>query len=111
MYCITLIVGAVPFRFVFHKEETAREAVAATRGSPAITLRDDFGQEFFGTPGSVTGFIVEDMEKSKLAHVEFALHQQRMQNLAQKMASADPSLRASSAMNGPGVLTPFQRGN
>jgi hypothetical protein len=112
MHCITLIVGSLPFRFVFQKENTARELVAALEpgvGNDYVLLADDFGQEFYGRRSSINGCILEDMEKSKLAHVEFALHQQRMQNLAQKMASADPGLRSMS--NGPGVVTPFPRGN
>jgi hypothetical protein len=110
MFTVVLLVGAQSFRLMYHSEEKARQAANMSSWTDVLVyIEDDFGQEFSGRRNSISGCVFEDLEKSKLAHVELALHQQRMQFLAQKMASADPGLRTMAAMNGPGVITPFPR--
>jgi hypothetical protein len=114
MFAISVIVGPVCFPLMFKKEESAREAQKSLDYDPRfaeaslhwITIKDDFGHEFSCDRKQLGGYIFEDMDRTKLAHVERALHQQRTQNLAQKTAQSDPGLRMTGA-NGPGVLTPF----
>jgi hypothetical protein len=49
--------------------------------------------------------MLEDTNKSALAHVERSLHHARVQVETQKRAQTDPKLRAGHA--GPAVLTPM----
>jgi hypothetical protein len=110
MFAITVIVRTIPFRFVYKEEAAALLAISAlsTIALDFITLTDDFGQTLYCKREHLSGWIVEDLERSKLAAVEIMLHQQRTQNLAQKMAQSDPSLRHVTTSS-PGVLTPFSR--
>src|SRR5215475_3921217 len=107
MFAITVIVRTIPFRFVY-TDETRAIAASVMLASPLgdfVTLTDDFGQTLNCKKENISGYISEDLEKSKLAAVELMLHQQRTQNLAQKRVQADPSLRAISTMgNSPGVI-------
>jgi len=118
MYALTVFLGPACFQLLYRKEDKAREAKAllTPNGSTAlgstewIQLIDDFGHEMSLERRTLSGFIYEDMEQTKVAHVERALHQQRLQNLAQKTAESDPGLRAQRMMgNGP-VLMPFPGG-
>jgi len=117
MFAVNVIIGSVCIPFMFRQEETARAAASQLTHDPTqafgmtrwISLVDDFGHELAVESKSISGFILEDMDKTKLAHVERALHQERTQRLVQKTAEADPGLRMSSSklQNGPGILTPF----
>lgn len=118
MYAITAIVGPMCFQLLFRQEEKAREAQTVLAHNPAtaigstewIAVVDEFGHEITCERKHLAGYIFEDLEKTKIAHVERALHQQRTQNLAQKTASSDPGLRMNAAINGGSpMLSPFPR--
>jgi hypothetical protein len=115
MFLITVVVGPVVFPLMFKQEDKVRNAEQVLNYNPGhapsssdwIHIEDDFGHRLACPREKMGGYICEDMDKSKLAHCERALHNQRTQNMAQKMAEADPALRISRGMNGPGVITPF----
>lgn len=93
------------------KAEAAWNAVALAKASETVlNLTDEFGQEAVIEIATVHGVMLEDMEQSKLAHIERAMHQQRMQVKAQEMAQSDPVLRAARFQQGPAVLTPGMPG-
>src|SRR5215813_11290367 len=107
MFAITVVVRTIPFRFLYTDEVNAAQAsmMLANVASDFVTLTDDFGQTLNCKRENISGYISEDLEKSKLAAVELTLHQQRTQNLARKRVQADPSLRHISTMgNSPGVI-------
>lgn len=82
--------------------------ISAFNSQPVfIQITDDFGQHATFNIASIHGAIVEDLEQSKLARAEQMLHQARCQNVAQKLALADPGLRM---MNSPAVLNPMGNG-
>lgn len=54
--------------------------------------------------------MVEDMDKTKMAHIEMALHQARTQIAGNKAAEADPAIRTASMMRGPAVINPMGNG-
>lgn len=112
MHAITVIVGQIGWSLMFKEESKAQDAAAklAARTEPFTVIEDDFGQKLDARTNLIAGYMIEDMEKSKLAHVERALHQQRTQNLAQKTAEADPSLKLSRMMNGPAMISPMGPG-
>jgi hypothetical protein len=116
MFAITLIIGQMPFSMMWRTEKAAQSAVDLLTPkfeSPQdewLKFSDDFGHSVGVPRSNVKGYIFEDMDQTKLAHCERALHQQKTQNLAQKMAEADPGIRASRMVNGP-MLEPFPRHN
>lgn len=81
--------------------------------SLVLDLTDDFGQRARIHRADIHGVMLEDMDQSKLAHIERALHQARTQAKGQEMASADSTLRAAAARQagGPSILTPGIPGN
>jgi hypothetical protein len=114
MWCVTVAVGTIPWALMFKTEEAARKAyeVACLRGLHTNQLRDtqieiddDFGQNLSVQVTSVAGCMLEDMDKSKLAHIERALHHARMQQEGQKLAQADATLRQ--GQHGPSIISPM----
>jgi hypothetical protein len=107
MWTIACVVGPASFALLFKTEENAAKAIkicnAGIKGELA-QITDDFGQQL--VTYQLQGYLAEDLEQSKLARVEFALHQQRTQLLAQKAAENDTVIRTSRMMQGPAVLDP-----
>lgn len=113
MFIINVALGNTSWRLLFKEEEKARETFIFINSSPddfRLRLEDDFGQTFSGYRHNIHGVMLEDMDKTKMAHVEMALHQARTQNLATRMAQHDPALKANSTMGGPSVLNPVGNG-
>lgn len=112
MYAVNIALGTTVWRLLFKEEGAARAAFDATwnhQPDDVIALKDDFGQVCNFPAAQRTGSMFEDFDQSKLANIELFLHQQRVQAAAQKAAQSDPGLRASAAMGGPSVLTPFRQ--
>lgn len=118
MHSLTIVVGPTAWVLLYKDEQKAMDARntldtyarGEVHGAGHVRIEDDFGQAATLIPGSVHGYMLEDMERSKLARVEMAMHQQRTQLLAQKTAQNDPGLRAMSMMNGPAILQPMGPG-
>ena|ERR1700686_2107450 len=108
MWTLTVAVGNIPWALMFKTEESANVAVKTINtkfgDGNAIYVADDFGQQGFFFPSAIGGYMLEDMNKSKLAHIERALHHARMQHEGQKLAQADAVLRMGNA--GPAILQP-----
>lgn len=113
MFCINVALGSTSWRLLFREEknaETAFELLNPTVGFPK-QIRDDFGQKLLlASDGSVHAVMFEDLDQTKMAHIEMALHQARTQNAAQKMAATDPALRAGSNQAGPAIISPMPNG-
>lgn len=109
MFSITLALGNQAWRLLYKNEEKAALAFGKLQSArqEELFLDDEFGQTVQICKNGLTGFLFEDLEKMKMAHVEMALHNARLQSMANKAAQADPGLRANAMMNGPGVLTPM----
>lgn len=108
MHSLSVALGPVVWRLIFNtqeKAEAAKTRFAFVTGD-VISLTDDYGQEIRVISDSVTGVMLEDLDRSKLAYVAMALHQARSQAEAQKMAATDPVLRNAHNSRGPAVLTP-----
>ena len=110
MWCITVAVGNIPWALAYKTEEAAQAADTTltdgfTNGQITIKMCDDFGQKITVCGNSVSGWNLEDMEKSKLAHIERALHHARMQQEGQKLAQADATLRQ--GQHGPAIISPM----
>lgn len=116
MFSITLVVGnsSVPWTLLFKNEESF--AVAETAVKTVISdgglfrITDDYGQTVQASDSLIQGVMFEDLDKSKLAHIAFALHRQRIQIDAQKAAEADPAIRQARMSQGPQVISPMGNG-
>src|SRR3972149_9304506 len=114
MFSISVAFGAIAYTRIFRPPEAATKALDALSALPVhglgiqmpatdVQVADDFGQILRCKPAP-TAMLYEDLEASKLLHVEYKLHQVRIQAETQKRAEADASLRAG---RGPAVLTPM----
>ena len=111
MYSLTIAIGPTMWSLLFHNEENAKKQEAAiTTGMHTLTqfgVQDDFGQKLQAMPASVHGWMLENLDETKMAHCERMLHQTRTHNQAQRMAESDPALRMSAQMRGPAMISPM----
>ena len=112
MFCLNVALGNVSWLLLFKDVDTAKVAftILDARNGPDIKIEDDFGQTLVAHVDSMHGLMLEDMEATKLAHVEMALHQERTRVLATKMAQTDPALRAGTMGQGPAIISPMGNG-
>lgn len=108
MHSLTIVFGPspVPWVLLFKTKESAETARMRVNETNDMLVADDFGQEIHIRKESIHGIMLEDMEQSKLAHIEQGLHRARTQAKAQQMAAADPTLRTAQMMGGPAMLQP-----
>ncbi len=109
MFSLTIVFGPSPmvWTLMFKTEETAREAyqflnaeTGPTKVGPhdktgmsMVKLVDDFGQETALKRTEISGSMLENLEQSRLAHIERALHQARTQAKGAEIADNDPVLK------------------
>jgi hypothetical protein len=119
MFSMTIVFGAsgVPWTLLFKSEEAFNSAKASYEMSPPgsiIRMNDDYGQQAAIDRNSIHGVLFEDLSKSKLALIERALHQDRVNIEANSMRKADPAIlnamREQAGQRAPGVITPFGLG-
>jgi hypothetical protein len=109
MFSLTICFGpsATSWALMFRTKENANEAwnrmTLASEGK--TTLTDDFGQRGLIDLKSVHGLMLEDLDLTKQAHIQRALHHAHMQAEGQSAAMADPVLRAQ-GNRGPSILAP-----
>lgn len=102
MYVLSVVFGSASVGFMFKTKESAEKCLLdATDKDWQIV--DDFGSIAHVIRTSVHGWVLEDLDQSKVARAEQMVHQNRCQNLATKIATSDPSLRT---MGSPAVITP-----
>lgn len=109
MFSLTIVFGPspVPWVLLFKTEEAIKAAgLMFDAAIDNVLLHDDFGQKIVLQKKSVHGIMLEDMELSKLAHIEQGLHRARTQAKAQSMATNDPVLKAAAMMGGAPMLQP-----
>lgn len=113
MHKLTIVFGpaATVWPLMFKTEESAKAALAATTSTPPsddtiIVVTDDFSQQVHIRLSRVHGVMLEDLDVSRLAHIEHQMYVWRVQANAQQNAKADPVLRAAAAGRGPSVIEP-----
>jgi hypothetical protein len=108
MHIMTVGCAPMALQFVFKTKESAEKAWATHADEAGeIKITDDYGQIGIFKAAAMSCRVLEDCALTKMAHIERSLHQQRMQNDAQKAAENDPGLRASLMRGGPAVLQPM----
>lgn len=115
MFSITIAFGSSGASLLFKTEETFAAAKDKYRSSKATSfegdelhLIDDFGMEISIRRASIHGATFEDMDHTKLAHVERGLHQFRTQIAADKAGMTAPDISAylRGRGAGPAVISP-----
>jgi hypothetical protein len=115
MFSLTIVFGPGPmiWTLMFRERDRAMEIVTKHTSNKNVEVLagvDDFGQEFCVKESQLHGFMLEDLEQSKLAHIERALHQARTKVKADEFARADPVLRSAAVQQGGAILQPAMPG-
>jgi hypothetical protein len=117
MYSISVALGNTVWALLFKQRQTADNVWTTLSAnpdpllSPRITVEDDFSQRLEIFRKQIGGLLFEDLDISRLAHIERSLHQARTQVKAQQMAEADPIIRSGAQRSSPAILSPMMRGN
>lgn len=109
MFSVNVALGNVSWALVFNDEETAKvvfDKLNALASEEGIRIHDDYGQQLFIWGCRIHAVMFEDWNKTKLGHIERAIHSQRTQVEANKRWSRDPAAQAAGLVQGGGV--PFQ---
>ena len=118
MFSLNISLGNLSWRLLYKNKETAEAAIedygrAQHNYGAGITHHwihsDDFGQTINLDLRCNPSSMLEDLDKTKLAHIELMLHAERTKVLFTKMAQSDPGLRASNMMTTP-ILNPVGNG-
>jgi len=106
MYSLSIAIGMMSWRMLYQDEEKAKAAYIALKDTtvPTIEITDDYGQTGTFKPMACPALMLEDMDKSKLAHIEQGLHRARTQANAQSRAQSDPVLAQRLLSSDPEVL-------
>jgi hypothetical protein len=104
--------GPIVWALMFKTKEAANKAWAhITKDTdPVMVLADDFGQQVAITLNKLTGAVLEDLNQTKLAHIERGLHEARTRAKMQQDAQADPVLRTAAMIQGPAMISPMGNG-
>ena len=109
MYLITIAVPPVAWPLMFQTEDRAKEVLKALNQNGVVDVTDDFGQTVIADRVDIKGIMFEDMNASRNAHIERALHEGRLRASLQTRAKSDPILR-NAAMAGPAMISPMGNG-
>jgi hypothetical protein len=97
MFSLTIVFGPGPmvWTLMYKTEEKAQQhkSFINEHKDSRVQLYDDFGQECTINSEDIHGFMLEDLEQSRLAHIERALHQARTQAKGAEIADNDPVLK------------------
>jgi hypothetical protein len=117
MHLLSIVFGPTPtaWAMLFQKPELADKAffdleVAKRERKETVSVFDEYGQRAVFETVEIHGFMLEDLEKSKVAQIERGLHQARTQARAQQQAAADPILSNAARIQGAPVLQPMGNG-
>ena len=113
MYLISIALGRsqpVIWTLMFKTQERAETTFRLLQDNVGeIAVNDDFGQTANVEKANTAGMLFEDMDQSKNAHIERALHEGRLRATLQSRAKADPILKHA-AMTGPAMISPMGNG-
>lgn len=115
MFSMTISFGNSGTQLLFKTKEAFEAAKEKYKTSKAtnfegdeLHLIDDYGIEILVKRSAVHGTMFEDLDQSKLGHIERGLHQVRLQIAADKAGMAAPDIVAHMRTRGqgPAVLAP-----
>ena len=113
MHCLSIVFNAgspVMWKLLYREVGEAsiqanklcetREKWAGSLPAPLVEITDDFGQLVQISCDSFAGCMLEDLDQSKLAHIEMSLHEAKTRAMATKQAQSDPALRTAGMISG-----------
>lgn len=107
MFSITVALAhtTIVWTFMYKTKESVEYAKKTYDANPtSLSFIDDFGQHARIPAQQVAGVLFENIDESKMAHIERSLHVERVKVAAQRAAQADPTLKtAMMTRNGNGV--------
>jgi hypothetical protein len=113
MFLISIAMGhsqPVIWTLMFRTQERATESFKLLQENLGdIAVNDDFGQTINVEKANIGGMLLEDLDQSRNAHIERALHEARLRANLETRARSDPILKHA-AMTGPAMLQPMGNG-
>ena len=117
MFSLTIVFGPGPMVWTL-MFKNADAAIAAAKNcqdnstSETFETTDDLSQSVVISRTQIHGVMLEDLEQSKLAHIERALHQARTQAKGSEIADNDPILKQARhrAQGGMPMIQPMPAG-
>jgi hypothetical protein len=107
MFSISIAMGRgtpVVWALLYRTKEKALEASLKLHESQGeISLNDEFGQTIHVVKANVVGILTEDLEQSRVAHLERAIHEQKIRAAVGTRMRSDPAFRDITPA-GPAVL-------
>lgn len=117
MYKVSINVGAHVWALLFKDKDEAERAeknalaflqaqhlVQQTANERVILFEDDFGQRAYVAAGSLSGFLLEDLDLTQEAMIKLHLHNQHTQIKANQRVASDPTIKAAQLGNGAGMM-------
>lgn len=96
MFSLSIIVGSTSLALLFADKDKAYAAdntISAAAQGQTFTIDDEFGHKLTLTRSNIHAWLLEDMNRSALAHQERTLHEAKIRANIQKAAQSNPGLR------------------
>lgn len=95
MYSLTIVFGPAAWQFMFRTPEKLETFKQFRANNPAqdVIIDDDFGQHAEIKAASIHGIQIENLEETRIVHIERAVHQGKIQRDAQQRFSREPGVR------------------
>ena len=113
MFSLTIVFGpsSTVWTLMFKTEESSQNCITIIGSDNATSmtvLADDFGQKCTLRTSEIHGWMIENLEQSKLARIEMELHAVRTKLKANEIADADPMIRQARARQQGGGMPMLQ---
>lgn len=111
MFSITVALAntQIVWTFMYKTKESVEYAQKTYDANPiTMSFIDDFGQHARIPTSQVAGVLFEALDQSKMAHIERAMHTERVKIQAQNAAQSDPIIKNAmrTAQRGPAIFDP-----
>jgi hypothetical protein len=103
VHSLTVVFGPASWQFMFRSKEKAEQYAHFRNDHPTqdLIIDDDFGQHAEIRASSIHGIQIENLEESRLVHVERVVHDIKIRSAAQQRAQREPALsRVMPVLNG-----------
>jgi hypothetical protein len=116
MFSLSICFGpqGTTWALLFKTEEEANAQWSIINSTPpqhALALKDSFSQQaVFAKREEIHGCMLENLDETKLAHIERTLHELRLKTKLGQVASTDPMIQMGRVSNSPAMLSPAMNG-
>lgn len=113
MFSLSIAVGRtqpIVWTLMFRTKKAADDAISMLRDAAGdISLTDEFGQTFDGAKTDIVASMFEDLEQSRLAHVERTLQVELIKAAVITRMRGNPAFNSLTGA-GPAMLQPMMNG-